>query len=314
MVLLLSVLVASQSLVTPVFVYKDGYAGMTGYSGSSKNIIVDGSANQITGWITFQTQGIDMTMITKAALALYVEALNAPGTLKAFALTSPINMPENNVPLNSIIYNSSGIPDATTSMGTSDIEKVIQLDITALLKAGGFNGIALTSDDGLNVAFSSKEGVLKPMIFLTTDLDTASSKWFTGNAPPLPAIGKPNDLFLETANGDVYQKALAGWTFVTNIIGPAGPMGRQAILAQPGRVPKELPGHPDRKASQGLGTGRPGWPDRSSGFGWRNRRHRPSGCYRCYLELPALPGPSGQQDRLELRVRKGRQGAAGAMV
>ncbi|MGB7566218.1 MAG: hypothetical protein WBM07_00040 [Chitinivibrionales bacterium] len=223
--LLLSALVAAQSLVTPVFVYKDGYAGMTGYSGSSKSITVDGSANQITGWITFQTQGIDMANITKATLAIYIEALNAPGTLKTFALTSPINMPENNVPLNSIIYNSSGVPDATISLGTSDIEKVVQLDITTVLKAGGFNGIALTSDDGLNMTFSAKEGALKPMIFLTTDVDSAASNWITGNAPPQTSIGKPNDLFLEVANGDVYQKGTTGWVFVTNIIGPAGPIG-----------------------------------------------------------------------------------------
>ena len=166
-----------------------------------------------------------MTKITKAVVALYVSSLNSPGTLKAFGLTSPITMPENNVLLNNIAYNNAGSPDATISMGTADVEKVVQLDITTLLKAGGFNGIVLTSDDGLNVTFSAKEGVLKPMIFLTTDLDTAVSKWFTGSAPPLAGIGKLNDLFLEAANGDVYQKSPGGWAFVTNIIGPTGPQG-----------------------------------------------------------------------------------------
>jgi Collagen triple helix repeat (20 copies) len=231
MVLALSLIALpmAQSLVTPVFVYKDGDAGLSGYSGSSKDIVVDGSANQITGWITFQTQGVDMTKITKAVLGLYVRALSAPGTLKAYALASPIDMPENNVLTGNIVFNGSGAPDATIFMGTSDVEKVIQLDITSLLKNGGFNGVALVSDDGLNVAFSAKEGVLKPMIFLTTDLDTAASKWQTGNAPPLPTIGKLGDLFLETANGDVYQKASAGWALVTNIIGPAGPQGPQGV-------------------------------------------------------------------------------------
>lgn len=224
-ILFLESLVSAQSLVTPVFVYKDGYAGMTGYSGSSKNIIVDGSANQISGWITFQTQGIDITRITKAVLALYVGSLNSPGTLKAFALTSPVNMPENNVLLSNLVYNSAGSPVATVSLGTSDIEKVVQLDITSVLNSGFFNGIALTSDDGLNVSFSSKEGALNPMIFLTTDFDTIASKWYTGNAPPLSSIGKQNDLFLEAANGDVYQKAPGGWNFITNIVGPAGPIG-----------------------------------------------------------------------------------------
>jgi Collagen triple helix repeat (20 copies) len=229
LVLCLSAFVLAQSLVTPVFVYKDGDAGLSGFSGSSKDIVVDGSANQITGWITFQTQGVDMSKITKAVVALYVSALTSPGTLKAFALTSPIDMPENNVLLGNIIYNNAGLPDATISMGTSDIEKVVQLDVTTLLKAGNFNGIALTSDDGLAVTFSAKEGVLKPMIFLTTVLDSAASKWLTGSAPPLSAAGQPNDLFLDAATGDVYQKESAGWTLVTNITGPAGSQGPAGV-------------------------------------------------------------------------------------
>lgn len=224
----------AQSLVTPVFVYKDGDAGLSGYSGSNKDILVDGSASQITGWITFQTQGIDITGITKAVLALYVHTVGAPGTLKAYGLTSPISSPENNVPIGKIVFNSTGSPDATISLGTSSIEKVVQLDVTALVKAGGFNGVALVSDDGLKVSFSSKEGSLKPMIFLTTDLDSAAPKWFSGNAKPLQTLGKTNDLFLETTNGDLYQKGSAGWTVITNIIGPTGATGPQGLTGTTG--------------------------------------------------------------------------------
>ena len=244
MVLFLTELATAQSLVTPVFVYKDGDASMTGYTGSRKDIAVDGSASQIIGWITFQTQGIDMARITTAVLALYVQALNAPGTLNVYGLTSPITMPENNVLFGNIVYNSAGLPDAILSMGTSDIEKVVQLDITSLLKAGGFYGVALSSDDGLNAAFSSKEGVLKPMIFLTTELDTAASQWFTGNTTPLPSIGNLNDLFLEAANGDVYQKGPGGWNFVTNIIGPAGPQGTTGAIGPAGSIGPQGPNGP----------------------------------------------------------------------
>ena len=287
--LLLSALVAAQSLVTPVFVYKDGYAGMTGYSGNSKSITVDGSANQITGWITFQTQGIDMTNITKAVLAIYVEALNAPGTLKAFALASPINMPENNVPLNSIIYNSSGIPDAAMFMGTSDIEQVVQLDITAVLKAGGLNGFALTSDDGLNMTFSAKEGTLKPMIFLTTDVGSSASKWLTGNAPPLATIGNPNDFFLESVNGDVYQKGTSGWTFVTNIVGPSGPQGPAGTQG-----PAGIAGATGQTGPQGIAG--PIGPQGTAG---------PQG-------LTGPTGPSGPTGPIGLQGPQGLTGATGA--
>jgi len=38
-------------------------------------------------------------------------------------------------------------------------------------------------------------------------------------------MGKTDDLFLETATGDVYQKGLSGWNPVTNLLGPIGSQG-----------------------------------------------------------------------------------------
>jgi hypothetical protein len=312
-ILFLEALVYAQSLVTPVFVYKDGYAGMTGYSGSSKTIIVDGSANQINGWITFQTQGIDMTRITKAVLALYVGSLNSPGALKAFALTSPVNIPENNVLLSNLVYNSAGSPAATISLGTSDIEKVVQLDITSVLKPGNFNGIALTSDDGLNVTFSSKEGVLNPMIYLTTDFDAVATKWYTGNVPPLPSIGNQNDLFLEAANGDVYQKAAGGWNFVTNIVGPAGSIGLSGATGLQGPIGPTGPagsiGPQGPKGDTGV-QGPQGIPGPSGPTGPKGDIG-PQGITGATGTVGAI-GPTGPAGATGLKGDTGPQGPAGA--
>jgi hypothetical protein len=214
----------AQTVVTPVFVHKDGDASMTGFSGSLKDLGIDGGANQVVGWMTFQTQGIDMSKVTKAVVALYVKSLTAPGHLGVYGLTSPITQPENNVLFGNIAYNSASA-DASVSLGTSDVEKVVQLDITTLLKSGTFNGLALASDDGLVATVSSKEGVLNPIIFLTTDVAAAAATWLTGSGVPASSLGKQNDLYLNTANGDVYQKGATAWSLVTTILGPTGAQG-----------------------------------------------------------------------------------------
>ena len=64
-----------QNIATPVFVLKDGDATAAGYTGTDKSLCVDGNAQQSVGWITFQTQGIDVSKIASAKLVLYVNAL-----------------------------------------------------------------------------------------------------------------------------------------------------------------------------------------------------------------------------------------------
>ncbi len=63
--ILLSMLLAAtaygQSIVTPVFVHKDGEASASGYAGSEKDILVDGGARQVVGWVTFLTEALNLT-------------------------------------------------------------------------------------------------------------------------------------------------------------------------------------------------------------------------------------------------------------
>jgi hypothetical protein len=222
----------AQNIATPVFVLKDGDATAAGYTGADKSLYVDGNVQQSVGWITFQTQGIDVSKIASAKLVLYVNALTSPGTLQALLLTADITAPENNVRLMDI--QSQATPTATQILGSADVEKIVQLDLTAAMKSGTFKGVALSSDDGLAASFDSKEGHLAPVILLTNNVDDAAAAWMNGTAAPAAGIGKDGDYYLNTVTGDVYAKASGAWTVVTNIVGPMGSMGLQGLAGATG--------------------------------------------------------------------------------
>lgn len=224
--------VFGQSIVTPVFPHKDGEASASAYTGSQKDLLVDGGAAQTVGWASFQMTGIDTSKITAAKLALYVSSLASPGTVEAYALTSDISAPENNVPLSALHMGST--PLATAALGTGDVENVLLLDITSAVKSGNFHGVCLASSDGMKATFDSKEGHLQPMVMLTYDIGAAAGAWLTGNSAPTGAQGKDGDLFLNTSSGDVFQKSAGVWNVSSNIMGPQGPKGDPGIAGPAG--------------------------------------------------------------------------------
>jgi uncharacterized protein (TIGR02145 family) len=224
-VVIFTVATFAQSIVTPVFVFKDGDATVNGYTGSEKEIAVDGGSQQIIGWITFQTEGVDFSESGSARLSLYVKAVSNPGTLQIRLLTAAITAPENSVRLADIPADET--ITTTIALGSTNVEKMIQLDLTAVVKTGAFYGVALTSDDGLVAAFDSKEGRLAPVILLTHDIESAASKWHSGANVPDVTLGKDGDYYLNTASGDVSVKSDGVWSVVTNIVGPTGAKGEQ---------------------------------------------------------------------------------------
>lgn len=117
-VVVLAVTVYGQSIVTPVFVHKDGEASMSGYAGSHRELVVDGGGQQVVGWITFQTAGVDFSKVTSAKLTLYVKDLQSPGTLAVYPLTSAITAPENYVSLASLSMGAAAA--ATVGLGTEN--------------------------------------------------------------------------------------------------------------------------------------------------------------------------------------------------
>jgi hypothetical protein len=225
--------VFAQNIATPMFVLKDGDATAAGYSGTDKEIYIDGSAQQSVGWITFQTLGVDVTKIASAKLVLYVNALTNPGTLQVRLLTADITAPENSVRLTAIPADVA--VTATQALGSANIEQVLQIDLTAAVKSGTFHGVALTSNDGLAASFDSKEGHLAPMIMLTNNVNDVAAAWLSGTTVPASGLGKDGDYYLNTANGDVYAKASGAWSSaITNIVGSSGATGSQGPIGPTG--------------------------------------------------------------------------------
>ncbi len=62
----------------------------------------------------------------------------------------------------------------------------------------------------------------------------AGSKWFTGSVVPLTALGRVGDFYLNTSNGDQYEKTNEStWTLRSNLRGPPGPAGDGTSVTGP---------------------------------------------------------------------------------
>ncbi len=244
-VLLLASTVYGQSIVTPVFVHKDGEASASGYAGSEKDILVDGTAQESVGWIVFQTAGVDFSKVSSAKLTLYVKSVQTPGTLGIYPLTAEVTAPENNLPLASVPVGATAA--AAVSLGTADVGKMVQVDLTTIVKSGAFYGVALKSEDGLLATFDAKEGSLAPVILLTYDVESAASKWHSGTTAPEASLGKDRDYYLNTATGDVSYRNGGVWSVAMNVIGytgPAGPKGDKGDTGDQGAAGATGPAGP----------------------------------------------------------------------
>ncbi len=74
------------------------------------------------------------------------------------------------------------------------------------------------------------------------------NRWFDGSGAPAGGLGNDDDYYLNTDNGDVYQKAAGVWGIVGNIegptgatgpvgpVGPAGPMSVEGFVSETGTV------------------------------------------------------------------------------
>lgn len=54
---------------------------------------------------------------------------------------------------------------------------------------------------------------------------TSGSQWLNNSGPPAPSLGKNTDYYIDTDNGNVYEKDNGTWVAITNIKGPTGPGG-----------------------------------------------------------------------------------------
>jgi hypothetical protein len=219
--LIMATALFAQTISTPVFTFKDGDASALGNTGADPEIFVSGAGQQAVGWITFQTNSIDRSGVTKALLTLYVKSISSPGTLKVYALSDSVGAPENNVAL-SLIHYAAASPVASMLLTSFSIETVIQFDITAAFKGQNFYGIALASDDGFEGTVSSKEGTLQPVIVTQYNASLIGSKFYTNAGVPATTLGNNGDVYINIATGDLYNKVSGGWVASLNLKGPPG--------------------------------------------------------------------------------------------
>lgn len=98
-------------------------------------------------------------------------------------------------------YSGSSITVTVTVVGGSGTSSSWQLFISGVRGATGATGATGSTGD-------------------------AGSVWYTGAGVPNDAVGANGDLYLDTANGDVYQKAAGTWgVAIDNLTGPTGASG-----------------------------------------------------------------------------------------
>jgi microcystin-dependent protein len=217
--------VFSTTVVSPLFPYMDGEASAYGYTGSEEDLFVDGSTVQVISWITFLTDSIDLPEVEKAYLILYVNDCPAPGDLKVYALSDPINGPENYISINDIPFDRSS-PLQTISFGSNEIQKLQIIDITKVINTSTFYGIALTSENGLQVSFCSREGNHQPVVMLHTEVTVQTNiSWISGEGIPAETSETTASSYIDVNSGDLYIKTEGIWNFACNIMGPKGQRG-----------------------------------------------------------------------------------------
>jgi hypothetical protein len=158
-------------LVTHLFPHKDGEAKQN--TGGNANDWIEVGRNGTVGWITYQTGGVDLTQTTGSAVTLYLDKIYSGGTLKVFALTQPLNLPEMGVEGVDLFYNQAA-PVATASVAASDEEKILRVNLGTLLNQGAFHGLVLEASGGLRLDIGAKESPVKPMIELRYAFATAA--------------------------------------------------------------------------------------------------------------------------------------------
>lgn len=97
-------------------------------------------------------------------------------------------------------------------------------DVRARIQAGGFQSI----DAGGTVLGTGITGTGGGGDTFVDGLFTAAGiglTWRFGSGAPSSGLGSNGDMYLDTAAGNVYQRASGSWSLIANFIGPAGPTG-----------------------------------------------------------------------------------------
>ncbi len=232
----LSLPVFSTTFPVPLRVLRDGSASTTTWTGSDKELMVSGASHPTFGWLEFQP---DTTAKASESvrLDLFIRTVTQSGTLRVFALSSPILSGENGVQVRDLsVMDSTPLASILLVSGTN--ERLVSIDLTPS-KARLTNGILLTSDDGLFVKIAAKEsGVPAQLVMLETVLDSTMVGPAGPQGPEGPqgldgAVGPKGDPGARGATGPVGPQGLKGDVGAT---GATGPQGLTGSVGAPGMV------------------------------------------------------------------------------
>ena len=208
----------SQDSLTLLFPNKDGSASRDTFSGNEQDLTVD-EKTQSVGWVSYKRYLLDFGNVKSAILMLHVKSVEGKGVCGIFSLMTRVEPAENRVRLSALRYDDMPIAAMPLDSGMQD--QIIPLDITGLLKAKSFNGIAIRPMNGLSAKFSSKEGRLPPAIVIVKGrTGPARVRWFSGSSAPDSATGNHGDCCVCTANNVIYRKSSMKWDSVAVIAMP----------------------------------------------------------------------------------------------
>lgn len=227
-ILVMAAMSYGSALVSHLYPYKDGESGIDRYDASAREIKVEGAIaadDRLVGWITYQLQDVDLTRIDKATLGLLVRTVSVEGQLKLYALVSS-TLKSTPPQFGELKFLPDSTPAATVAINRSDIEKMIYIDVTMMLKTRGFYGIALGANAPLEASVASKESPNRPLILLGYD-KLAGPQGPVGPMGPSPAhqwVGPS----LQFRNPD------GKWGSLVNLQGPQGIQGPKGETGLPG--------------------------------------------------------------------------------
>lgn len=216
-----SVPVAGQHVSSPLFPQMDGDAGAKERSGDDRLLWMCADKKKSNlAWITFQTGPADLDHADKALLALHVEEVKKPGTLKVFALLAPVAKPENEVGWKDLLFDY-GNPITSMELEGKHNGSILHLDVGLAVLQPPFHGLVLVGGDGLKASVSSREGTVAPLIHLQYPALTGPQ-------------GPKGDRGDDGAKGDMGDPGPAGPPGEPGEAGPAGPQGPAGIAGPAG--------------------------------------------------------------------------------
>jgi len=97
------------------------------------------------------------------------------------------------------------------------------------------DGVIVISEDSDDSELKAECGYCGQFDFSALCKESTGSKWYSGECHPSAGLGRKNDYYFNSANGDVFKKiSHCKWILISNIMGQTGPKGDKGPRGIPG--------------------------------------------------------------------------------